>query len=66
MAQKPDDKIKLQRKIIEFLRTDENIDAWWIQNKKNYTMDFPMMLVSDIEHLLTNYNNPKTWHRTQQ
>ncbi len=50
-------KVNFHEKIISFLNSDPKIEEWWSNNKINYTMDVPMMLVGEIEHLLKNFNH---------
>ncbi len=57
-------KVNFHEKIISFLNSDPKIEEWWYNNKKNYTMDVPMMLVGEIEHLLKNFNQPSKWKKT--
>lgn len=52
---------KLRSEIIDFLRSNEQIRAWWIDRERKYMMDVPMMLVGEIEHLLNNFNQPTKW-----
>ena len=59
----PKEEVERQRSIIEFLKSNPEIKKWWDEREANNTMDVPMMLVTEIEYLLKNFNKPNQWVR---
>ena len=56
-----EEKANLQREVINFLKSNEQIEEWWDDRERKYMMDVPMMLVGEVEHLVKNFNQPTKW-----